>query len=390
MKPKVCVVTLTVYFAEWFLLNQLAATSREYDLSIHLRAVGATDLEFLSRRGINAQVVPTAIERKIRPVSDFRAFMQLWRAMRRKRFSLVHSTGLKCGLLAMSAAWLARVPVRIHTFTGQVWFTSSGIGRFVLKSADRLTALFATHILVDSPSQRRFIIEEGVVSTEKSAVLAHGSLSGVNLTQFAPNKQHRAKVRAHARIPDDAPVVLYMARITRDKGALMMAEGFARLDSLRPGLPHLLIVGPDEEHLIPSIKEICRDCLERVHFYDHTAVPEEFMSASDVLCLPSYREGFGSVLIDAAATGIPAIAARIYGSEDAIVDGETGLLHRVGDPEDLADKLRILIDDPTLRARLGERGMERAQREFSEELLTSELLALYRSQIEGISRKDSA
>jgi glycosyltransferase involved in cell wall biosynthesis len=373
------VVTVNVPFAEWFLLHQLEATSREYDLTVHLWAQGDSDLQFLSRRGISAKVVPTGLVRKINPISDLRALLQLWRAMRRERFVLVHSTGPKAGLLAMCAAWLARVPVRIHTFTGQVWFTSSGLARFVIKSADKFTAFFATHILVDSPSQRKFIVEEGVVSAKKSAVLAHGSLSGVDVAKFAPNKQSRAKVRAAAGIPEDAPVILHMARLTRDKGALNMANAFARLDRLRPGMAHLLIVGPDEEQLIPTIRAICRDCLERVHFYDRTTVPEEFMAASDILCLPSYREGFGTVLINAAAAGIPAVAARIYGSEDAVVDGETGLLHRVGDPDDVADKLRMLIDDPLLRARLGQRGLERVARDFSEDLLTSELMAMYRA-----------
>jgi glycosyltransferase involved in cell wall biosynthesis len=390
VKARICVVTVNVPFAEWFLLNQLEATGREFDLSVYLNAIGDGDRQFLGRRGIDAKVIPVAIERKIHPVRDLRALLHLWRAMRRERYALVHSTTPKAGLLAMFAAWLARVPVRIHTFTGQVWFTSSGLGRFVLKTADRFTAFFATHILVDSPSQRRFIVAEGVVSAEKSAVLAHGSLSGVDVAKFAPDKQVRARMRAEAGIPDDAIVILYMARLTRDKGALNMANAFARLDRLRPGKAHLMIVGPDEEQLLPSIKAICRDCLERVHFYDRTSVPEDFMVASDILCLPSFREGFGTVLINAAAAGIPAVAARIYGSEDAVVDGETGLLHVVGDPDDVADKLRMLIDDPALRTRLGQRGLERVAREFSEERITSELLAMYRACIQNASRKIGA
>jgi glycosyltransferase involved in cell wall biosynthesis len=389
VKPKVCVVTLSVPFAEWFLTHQLAATSREYDLSLFVH-VGRSDPGFLARRGIDAKVVPTPIERKIRPLSDLSGFFQLWRTMRREKFVLVHSTGPKAGLIAMFAAWLARVPVRIHTFTGQVWYTSSGLPRFILKSADRLTAFFATHILVDSPSQRRFIVEQGVVSAGKSAVLAHGSISGVNLSQFAPDANSRAKLRAVSGIPGDAFVILHMARLTRDKGALVMAEAFARLDRRRPGAAHLLVVGPDEEQLVPSIREICRDCLARVHFFDSTSVPQEFMAASDVLCLPSYREGFGTVLINASATGIPAVASRIYGSEDAVVDGETGLLHRVGDPDDLTGKLQDLIDDPALRARLGQGGLERVRREFSEDLLTDELIAMYRACIEKVSRRPQA
>jgi glycosyltransferase involved in cell wall biosynthesis len=103
------------------------------------------------------------------------------------------------------------------------------------------------------------------------------------------------------------------------------------------------------------------------------------MAASDMLCLPSYREGFGLVLIEAAATGIPTIGSRIYGISDAVVEAETGLLFKPGDVDELAEKIAVLIEEPLQRRVLGERGKERAKRDFSRELVLAEFSKYYRS-----------
>jgi glycosyltransferase involved in cell wall biosynthesis len=117
--------------------------------------------------------------------------------------------------------------------------------------------------------------------------------------------------------------------------------------------------------------------MNRVHFAEYTRVPEKFMSAADIFCLPSYREGFGTVLINAAATGIPAIASRIYGSDEAIQEDVTGLLHEAGNPDELASKMALLARDPALRARLGQSAQARARRDFSEASVTAALLGFY-------------
>jgi glycosyltransferase involved in cell wall biosynthesis len=378
VKPRIALASSAVNIVEWFLIDQISRATHEYDVDVYVQTA---DTELLRRRGIDARVIPTAIERKIRPLRDLAALWQLWRAFRREGYVLVHSTGPKGGLLSMTAAWLARVPVRLHTFTGQVWAGSSGLARWVLKTADRVTAMFATHILIDSPSQRRFLIDERVVSARRSSVLLDGSISGVDVQRFSPQPARRRSQRAEWNIGEGAFVVLFLARLTRDKGALVMAEGFARFWRECGGDPHLLVVGPDEEDLAPVIREICHDCLDRVHVHGRTRVPEHFMAAADVLCLPSFREGFGTVLINAAACGIPAVASRIYGSEDAVVDGETGLLIPAGDAQALADVLRRLAKDPDLRARMGSRGRARAEDRFAEPVVSEALLAFYRAEL---------
>jgi glycosyltransferase involved in cell wall biosynthesis len=140
----------------------------------------------------------------------------------------------------------------------------------------------------------------------------------------------------------------------------------------------LLIVGPDEDGLLPEVEQACAACRSRLHVVGLSAVPEHYMRASDVLCLPSYREGFPVTIIEAAATGVPAIGSRIYGITDAIVEGETGLLFEAGDVQQLAQCMRTLAGDASLRRRMGQKARERALRDFAQAQLTAALLGYYR------------
>ena len=372
-KKSICLIATAHYTVEVFLLDQIKKLSEIYNVTVVLKV---TDPDFLSRRGIQAEVVSAPIERKISIIKDLRALYFLIKFFRDNSFDLVHSVTPKAGLLAMLAALCANVDVRIHMFTGQVWGSQRGLMRWILKSMDRITALAATHVLTDSFTQRTFLINERVISEEKSRVLANGSISGVDLERFKPDFSLRKEVREQFGIAINELVFLFMARLTRDKGALVMAEAFSRFVD-QGGEGHLIIVGPDEGKVIQMMQELLGDSLSRVHFEDYTKYPEKFMAAADVFCLPSFREGFGTVLINAAAVGIPAIASRIYGSEEAIQENVTGLLIEAGNVEELTGKMQILSNDSELRERLGRNAMERARDAFSESKVTNAVLEFY-------------
>jgi glycosyltransferase involved in cell wall biosynthesis len=381
---KICIIVSSPITLEVFLLPQIDAISKLYDLTV---VVKTDNLKLLEVLGIDARLVVVPIERPIRPIKDLFALWTLLRLFREQRFELIHSITPKAGLLSMTAGFLARVPIRIHTFTGQVWCIKGGAMRFLLKAADIVTAFFATSILVDSASQRDFIVAEKVLPARKASVLANGSISGVDLNRFRPNENWRKKIRERWGIPMTSFVVLYMSRLTRDKGALLMASAFAIYARENKDV-RLLVVGPDEQSLIPLIKTICVECIERIEFVDYVRVPEEYMAAADLFCLPSYREGFGSSLIDAAASGIPAIASRIYGSSDAVVDGVTGLLFETGNTVACVDAMRLLSENSELRESMAHRARKRAIEFFSQELLTSAIIAFYDARLNIPSKKD--
>ena len=370
----ICFVTTSPLIVNFFLVPYLTTLGRAY--RVHLAVNPDEDTALAEGHG--AEVITLPIRRKISPWTDLRTLAAMVRLFRERRFDAVHSFSPKAGLLATIAGRIAGVPVRIHTYTGQVWMTRSGIMRSLLVAADRTIARFATHLLADSPSQLRVLLELGIVRGEgKCRVLGSGSLSGVDPARFRPDTAARAAVRGELGIAPDATVFLFLGRLTRDKGVIDLAQAFASLAALRPAAV-LLLVGPDEERVRPKIESICRAHAEKLRFAGYTRTPERYIAAADVLCLPSYREGFGMVIIEAAAAGIPATGSRIYGITDAIIEGETGLLHTPADADDLAEKMRMLMNDPALRARLGTRARQRAIDEFSQQRLTQALLDYYR------------
>ena len=333
------------------------------------------DADFAWPAGVTP--VPVAIARPIAPWADLMALLALHRLFRQQQFDLVHSLTPKAGLLSALAGWLARVPLRLHTFTGQVWATRTGISRVILRAADKVTAGLTTDVLADSASQRAFLIKQGVVPAAKVAVLAQGSLGGVDPTRFAPNRQARARIRESLAIPENSIVFVYLGRLQRDKGVLDLARAFAAV-GVRLPIAHLLVVGRDEGQLLAELGSAAGDCRGRLHCVGSSDQPQDYLAAADVLCLPSYREGFPTVLLEAAATGLPAIGSRIYGITDAIVEHETGLLFSAGAVSQLADHMLVLAGDADFRARLGHAARERVLRGFSASAATAAWLHYHR------------
>jgi glycosyltransferase involved in cell wall biosynthesis len=366
---RVCLVTTSPLIVNFFLVPHLLHLRRHYDVVLAVTLPGEVALHPLP--GID--VIPVEISRRIRPLSDVVALESLRRLFRERQFQLVHSFGPKAGLLASTAGGAARVRARIHTFTGQIWATRSGPMRALLRTADRWIARMATHILADSPSQRDFLVREGILRPERCIVLGDGSLSGVDTERFRPDPAARAAVRAQLTIGEHARVVAYLGRLIRDKGVLDLARAFPSL----PSDTFLLVVGPDEDGLAARMRELAGSAASRMRFAGYTTQPERFLAASDVLCLPSYREGFGTVIIEAAAACVPAVASRIYGVTDALLDGETGLLFRPGDAVELARVLSGILVDDALRGRLGASARRRAMEHFAQTRMTHELAALY-------------
>lgn len=372
---KIGIIVTSPWIVKWFLMDQIEVLSRSYEVCLILN-IGKGDA--LPELNAKVEVIAAPIVRDISVLRDLHAVFFLVALFLRKRFDAVHSVTPKAGLLAALSGVIARIPVRVHTFTGQVWITSTGLGRLVLKTADKAVARMTTHVLVDSPSQRDFLLRERVVSEKKSRVLASGSISGVDTVRFRPDSELRKKIRQLEGIPEDDMVFLYVGRLKVDKGVLDLAQAFLRVGEYC-GKAWLLIAGPDEEGLRPRIESVCSAVGRRLRFIGYTDAPQEYMAASDVLCLPSYREGFGSVIIEAASVGIPAVASNIYGIIDAIEPSAVEFLHDPGDVDALESKMKQMIDDPQLREALGRKARSRAHRLFAKGLVTSTLVGFYDS-----------
>lgn len=380
---KICFVLTIPYTLNAFVRPYLERMSGDYDITIFLNMENSDILPVVPP---GVRLVQLGIVRQIALWADLNTLLTLTGLFRREKFDLVFSMTPKGGLLAMIAAWLAGVPRRVHCFTGQVWATRRGFSRWLLKSLDRLMVLCATRLLADSGSQRQYLVEQGIVGPGKIEVLANGSMAGVDIQRFQPDAAARTRIRMQLGMNDGACCLLFVGRLNGEKGVPELMRTFTALAPEFPNL-HLLLVGPAEE----EFELLFRDN-SRVHRIGYTPAVQEYMAAADVFCLPSHREGFPLVLVEAGAVGLPVVASRIYGITDAVLEGETGLLHQAGNVTDLLEKLQALIRDPALRHTLGEAGRRRAQAEFSADRVTTEMANFFGRMFEErnrMSRDDS-
>jgi glycosyltransferase involved in cell wall biosynthesis len=361
VKQSICFVVTTPFAVNAFLRTHLLALSQVYEVTLCVNTT-AYPLDPAIGRAIRVRHVD--IERKIAPFLDLLALWQLIHIFGDICPSVVHSMTPKAGLLAMLTAYLVGVPWRIHTFTGQVWANKSGAPRILMKTVDRLITLCSNKVFADSTSQCRFLEENNVGKRGSVQVLGKGSVAGVNLSRFNPNPGARIKLRRDLGVSNKDLVFIFVGRLVRDKGVYDLVNAFSLVNAYHPQW-RLWMVGPDEDGIRVELEKCALELGARVSWFGPTPTPEDYLRASDIFVLPSFREGFGSVIIEAAACGVPSVAYRTEGVVDAIIDLQTGLLVDKGDIQALASAMQHLGADECLRLQLGEAARLRASNVFS-------------------------
>ncbi len=367
----IVIIVTDLMMIKFFMLPHIKSLNKKY------RVLIISNSENINTCGLNdyyPQIYHVPITRKPDPFNDIRVLFDILKLLKKLNVDMVISLTPKAGLLSMLAAFIARTHHRIHIFTGQVWKTMSGLKRELFKFLDKILFFFSTFVLVDSYSQRNFLVEEGIIRKGSSAVLSNGSVCGVDTNRFRKSLESRNSIRIQYGISDKDVIFLYLGRLKKDKGIMDLVTAYIHLNKMYENV-YLMIVGPDEENLLSEINTMMGlDVSSRYIYIEYTNNPEVYLSAADIFCLPSYREGFGTVIIEAAAMKLPAIGTNIYGITDAIEDGKSGLLYPVGDVDGLFTCMEKLYGSPELRNKLGTYAYERAKNLFSEEILTSAMM----------------
>jgi glycosyltransferase involved in cell wall biosynthesis len=377
---KIVVVTTSPLALRAFFQSQVPfLVSRGFDV-LAVSSPGPELHEFQAATGIPVRAVP--MKRQISPVSDLVALWRMCSVLRQYRPTMVHAHTPKAGLLAMIAAWLTGVKLRLYTIHGLPLTTRSGWRFQLLRLAERLTCTLATEVHGVSPSVEQATTGLRICSKEKIRTLGHGSCAGVSLEKFDPavyRQADRERIRARHGIPEAALVLGYIGRLAGDKGIRELAAAWRRLREEFPDL-HLLCCGEFEPQ--DPVPAQAREMLQndpRVHFSDGfvSEMPPVY-AAIDVCVLPTYREGLPTVALESAAMEIPMVATRVTGCVDAIRDGVTGLLVEPRDPDALADAVSRLLRDPGLRKEMGRAAREFVAARFSEQRVFDLLLGEYR------------
>lgn len=370
-RKKICFIAASPLSINEFLVNHINSLSTFFDIHIVTNMNTPFTLELSS----SVKTYNLLIERKPSLLKDLACISPLVSYLSSHNFDAVHTIDPKAGFIGMLCAIISRVPIRVHIFTGQAWYTKKGIVRLLLKYADKLIVKIATNILLDGKSQKEFLVKNRIISDSNAIVLGAGSISGVDKLKFASNSLIRKTLRDRYEIADSSIVYVFLGRLNKDKGVLDLVEAFYSLNQSYND-SKLFFIGADEEDIELTVKRKF-DC-NNIVFTGYTNEPFNILQIADVFCFPSYREGFGTSVIEASMLKIPVICSDTYGLRDTMIDGVTGLRHQVGNINDLRLKMQQLYEDSSLRQSLGSNGYNYVSSNFDAETVTSLWVDFYK------------
>ena len=306
------------------------------------------ELEDFKQRHPDDKTIEVPMERRISFTKDLKSLFQMIKVLRRERPYMVHSMTPKAGLLSMVAGWLAGVPVRVHTFTGLVWPTETGLKRKILMATDWLICACATHIIPEGQGVLDDL-KNHKVCTKPMKVLGYGNVRGVDMDKFNPArfvdvKKEEGKFR-----------FVFVGRIVGDKGINELVEAFVRLNKEYPAT-QLKLVGKYEAILDPLKPETLKlieenPCIDACGPRYGDDLLTEYMK-SDCFIMPSYREGFPNTVMEAGAMGLPSIVTDINGSREIIIHGENGFIVPSKDSDALYEAMKLVIEDNSTREKM--------------------------------------
>ena len=366
---KICFIVSSPMTASVFLKPIIFELSEKYNINL---ACNFED-ELLKIAGIS-KIHKLPIGRKISLVKDIVSLIKTYLFLKKNKFDAIHSITPKAGLISMIAGLMSKTPIRIHTFTGQVWANKSGVSKLALKQIDKLISTCSTHILVDGKSQREFLIKNKIID-QNSTVLGNGSISGVSLKRFKQSEAIRKLIRNKLGLNDNDWVFMFLGRITYDKGITDLINAFLGIKNNYN--QKLIIVGPDEENIISSINKREKNII----YMPFTDKPEEILQVCDTFCLPSYREGFGLSVLEASALSKPIICSNIYGLKDTVIENKTGVKHIVKNINSIQEKLIFALENKDLMKEMGLNGGKYVQEKFSQEIVIKEWIKYYQKNI---------
>lgn len=354
---RACTVSQSIGFVRGMLPDLM----KKYEVVL-LSSPGKEMDEATTQFGVRGIRVP--MERHISLTRDIVSLWRIIKIFRREKPDMVHSMTPKAGLLCMVAGCLTRVPVRIHTFTGLVFPTSTGLKRRILMLTDSITCRCATHVIPEGEGVKSDLQNNGITK-KPLRVLGYGNVKGVDMTLYSienfklrienypPVKKEQIK-----EVLKKTPLFtfLFVGRIVGDKGINELCSAFKRLHAEHPQT-RLWLIGSFEESLDPVSPETKALIIEEQNGIEAVGVKRgdgllAYYAASDCFVFPSYREGFPNTVLEAGAMGLPSIVTDINGSREIIVDGKNGMIIPSKDEQALYEAMKRMVEDPTTREQM--------------------------------------
>lgn len=369
------------------LKGQLRYLNEFYEVTA-ISGAGPNLEEVQKREGVAIHIVE--MERDIAPVKDLIALLKLYRYFKKEKPDIVHSITPKAGLLSMLAAKFAGVPIRIHTFTGLIFPSKTGILQQILIHMDRILCWSATTVIPEGNGVKSDLIHYKITN-KPLRVLANGNVNGIDVSYFNQENivpEHTDKLRQELKIDKSDFIFIFVGRLVGDKGINELVAAFKEIQKEYLQVK-LLLVGPleiDLDTLLPeTLQEMEQNAAIRsAGFQDDV---RSYFAIADALVFPSYREGFPNVVLQAGAMELPCIVTNINGCNEIIEHENNGLIIPVKNDKALKDAMALLVKDPVLFRRLIGGTRDKIVGKYDQKYIWEAILAEYHRAEGGVAKQ---
>lgn len=374
MSKKICFVVTVALAAKNFLQWSFEDMHNSgYDISL----ICDMDEEYADSLPEFVHKYPMQMERGVDIRGMHRAIKQMTEIFRREKFDIVQYSTPNASLYASIAAKKAKIPVRLYCQWGMVYLGFGGIKKSIFKFIEKFTCKNSTDIQPDSKGNLDFCRKNGFYTEEKSRIVWNGCANGLNVDKFdlAQKYVYREEIRKKYDFSNQDIVLGFLGRIGRDKGFNELMLAFQQLKEKYPYVK-LLYVGYNEKpdtvnQELLQYFDNCKDIISTNGWVDD---PQRYLSAMDIFLFPSYREGFGNVVIEAEAMGVPVVVSDIPGPQNGMVDGVTGFKVPARTVVPLVEKTSILVENEALRKEFSEAGAKFAVENFDSRVLIKKII----------------
>lgn len=382
-KPRLLRITTVPMSLKFLLKGQLSFMQSNGFEVLALSAEGP-EIKAVTDEGVRHQVV--TLTRKITPFTDLFCVFQIMRVIWKFKPHVVHTHTPKAGLIGMIAAWVCRVPVRMHTVAGLPLMEVRGVKRTILSLTEKLTYACASNVYPNSKALALYIGQNLYRSSSKFKVIGEGSSNGIDTGFFSITESVRdeaRKLREKNSLTTDL-TFSFVGRIVKDKGINELLKAFDRLS--KEMACKLILVGPFEDDLDP-ISDESREIIKSNNNIVTTGYVNDVrpaLVASDIFVFPSYREGFPNVVMQACCLERPCIVTNINGCNEIIQQGKTGLIVEPKNEDQLFDAMRYLATNPSRREEFGKLSRKFVAENFDQQYLWNLILKEYKTQLERV------
>jgi len=375
--PKLIRTSTVAISLDYLLKGQLSFLQKHYEVL----AVSGNDihLEEVAKREM-VRTIGLEMQRNISPLKDLLSLWNLYLLFKKEKPLMVHSITPKAGLLTMVAGFFAGVPIRIHTFTGLIFPSKTGLLKRLLILMDKLLCKFATHIYPEGNGVKQDLINFGITS-KPLKVIANGNVNGIDTDYFNKNNISESDIqilKTTLGINSNDFIFIFVGRLVGDKGINELITAFKKFDTTDS--IKLLLVGPFEQELDPLSVDTLHEINSNTNIISVGFQKEvrSYFAIADALVFPSYREGFPNVVLQAGAMSLPCIVTDINGSNEIIIDGINGLIISPKNHEELHEAMLKLVNDNLLREYLQNNSRKMIVSRFEQKMVWESLLEEYK------------